>query len=313
MDCLHDLDVGGEALKISLKGCSWTTTTREGLEGTAVAITQAMRACKMSIKCLLFGLNMFRGLQNTVELGCIGCGQRFEGKENLEMHLKSVHNDCPDDGPSAGKDEVPEGWDELSGGAEDTVEVDLLLVPIPSPIGALSPDLALEQVYEGLQVANLQPRDPQPDLAKCRFMGVQLLLQLQPGAGLTPAPVPGPGPGVVGEIFLSLLRFLDACPAPQEASSPAQFQTFPGGPGPLPGPGVDPGGAPAPLQICQAAPGSLTFPCLRAGPRTRSGIRPSCARGGEKRRGVRRTYLGPGRYLRKKRAKINKDALGCTG
>ena len=226
----HDgpgLNVGGEALKISLKGCSWTTTTREGLEGTAVAITQAMRACKMSIKCLLFGLQMFRGLQNTVELGCIGCGQHFEGKENMEMHMKSVHNDCPDDGPSAGKDEVPEGWDELSGGAEDTVEVDLLLVPIPSPIGALSPDLALEQVYEGLQVPNLQPRDPQPDLAKCRFMGVQLLLQLQPGAGLTPAPVPGPGPGVVGEIFLSLLRFLDACPAPQEGSSPAQFQTFP--------------------------------------------------------------------------------------
>ena len=93
------------------------------------------------------------GRVSTRALVCSYCGEGLADREKLQQHMKciyaglevhlrhqkeKVHNNCPEEGPSAGNVEVPEGRGEVFGGPEDTMEVAL---PTPSPIGALSPDL----------------------------------------------------------------------------------------------------------------------------------------------------------------------------
>ena len=128
---------------------------------------------------------------------CPICGQVFRGQSNLKQH-EDCHDleDAPSRGPSWTRPAPlqaqlfsprvsqtrpqcrPMGHQchsSMRTVRKEGMEVDLLLsgpVPTPSPIGALSPDLAPEQVYEGLHVPHLQPKDLQPDLAPCRFMGV---------------------------------------------------------------------------------------------------------------------------------------------
>ena len=90
-------------------------------------------------------------------------------------------NDDFEDGPSVKDVEVPECRDEVFGGPEDTVEVDdimevalLLSEPLtPSPIGALSPDLAPRSMRASKFLISSQ-RSPSPDLAQCRSMGFHL-------------------------------------------------------------------------------------------------------------------------------------------
>ena len=142
---------------------------------------------------------------------CPICGEVFRGQSNLKQH-EDCHDleDAPSRGPSWTRPAPlqaqlfsprvsqtrpqcrPMGHQchsSMRTVRKEGMEVDLLLsgpVPTPSPIGALSPDLAPEQVYEGLHVPHLQPKDLQPDLAQCRFMGVLF----SHCSGSRPSPIP---------------------------------------------------------------------------------------------------------------------------